>query len=116
MRWTSYLVVIAVALGLAACGTTEVPRSTGVPGYKVGTPYQVNGVWYYPAEDFDYDQTGIASWYGPGFHGGTTANGEAYDMNAETAAHKTLPFNVCVDVQNRDNGEVLQALALPLCR
>lgn len=108
MRWTSYVVVIGIALGLAACGTTEAPRSTGVPGYKVGNPYQVNGVWYYPAEDFNYDQTGIASWYGPGFHGGTTANGEAYDMNAETAAHKTLPMPSLVEVTNLENGRRIQ--------
>lgn len=41
---------------------------------------------------------GIASWYGPGFHGNRTANGEVYDMNAFTAAHKTLPFNTWVKV------------------
>ncbi|MGE5146979.1 MAG: septal ring lytic transglycosylase RlpA family protein [Candidatus Eiseniibacteriota bacterium] len=108
MRWTSAIVVIAVALGLAACGTTEAPRSTGVPGYKIGNPYQVNGVWYYPSEDFNYDETGIASWYGPGFHGGTTANGEPYDMNAETAAHKTLPMPSLVEVTNLENGRRIQ--------
>lgn len=41
---------------------------------------------------------GIASWYGPGFHGNTTANGEKYNMFAFTAAHKTLPFNTWVKV------------------
>ena len=49
-------------------------------------------------------ERGIASWYGPGFHGRTTANGETYDMNAMTAAHKTLPFDTVVEVRNRDNG------------
>ena len=60
--------------------------------YKVGKPYQVAGVWYYPLEDYGYREEGIASWYGPGFHGKRTANGEVYDMNALTAAHKTLPM------------------------
>ena len=49
-------------------------------------------------------QRGIASWYGPGFHGRQTANGETYDMGAMTAAHKTLPFDTVVEVRNRDNG------------
>lgn len=51
-----------------------------------------------------FEQTGIASWYGPGFHGKTTANGETYDMEAMTAAHKKLPFGSIVEVRNRDNG------------
>lgn len=48
--------------------------------------------------------TGVASWYGPDFHGKATANGEIYDMDALTAAHRTLPFNTVVLVENRDNG------------
>ncbi len=51
-----------------------------------------------------YDQVGIASWYGPGFHGKRTANGEIYDMYAMTAAHKTLPFNTIVRVVDLDTG------------
>jgi rare lipoprotein A len=49
--------------------------------------------------------TGTASWYGPNFHGKTTANGETYDQNALTAAHRTLPFNTVVKVTNLDNGK-----------
>jgi rare lipoprotein A len=108
MRWTCHAVIIGVALGLAACGSTGPSRVPTSGGYKIGNPYQVNGVWYYPAEDFNYDETGIASWYGPGFHGGTTANGEPYDMNAETAAHKTLPMPSEVEVTNLDNGRRIQ--------
>jgi rare lipoprotein A len=48
-------------------------------------------------------QTGIASWYGHDFHGKRTANGEIYDMNKLTAAHKYLPFHTLVEVENRDN-------------
>lgn len=47
---------------------------------------------------------GIASWYGPGFHGRSTANGERFDMHGMTAAHKTLPFNTTVRVTNVRNG------------
>ena len=49
-------------------------------------------------------ERGIASWYGPGFHGRQTANGETYDMRAMTAAHRTLPFDTVVEVRNLDNG------------
>jgi len=49
--------------------------------------------------------TGKASWYGPGFHGKRTANGERYDMDDLTAAHRTLPFGTRVKVTRRDTGQ-----------
>lgn len=52
-------------------------------------------------------QAGIASWYGPDFHGKTTANGETYNMNDFTAAHRTLPFNTVVRVSNQSNGKTV---------
>jgi len=52
-----------------------------------------------------YYEVGIASWYGPGFHGNRTANGEIYDMFALTAAHKTLPFGTIVKVVDLDTGK-----------
>ena len=55
--------------------------------------------WMAPEE-----QIGIASWYGPGFHGNKTANGEVFDMNARTAAHRTLPFGTLVRVTRLDTG------------
>jgi rare lipoprotein A len=76
--------------------------------YKIGKPYQVEGVWYYPAEDYAYVQEGVASWYGADFHGKSTANGEKYDMNALTAAHTTLPMPSVVKVTNLENGRVLK--------
>jgi len=51
-----------------------------------------------------WSERGIASWYGPGFNGRKTANGETYDMDAMTAAHKELPFGTVVRVKNLDNG------------
>jgi rare lipoprotein A len=66
--------------------------------------------------------TMLASWYGPGFHGRTTANGERYDMHGLTAAHKTLPFGTqlrvcyqgCVDVRINDRGPYIGARELDL--
>ena len=72
--------------------------------YKVGDPYTINGITYTPEEDFSYRETGIASWYGPGFHAKSTANGEDYDQDLLTAAHKTLPLPSFVRVTNLDNG------------
>ncbi len=80
----------------------QLPRQRGI--YKVGDPYQVAGVWYYPKPDPSYDQTGIASWYGEEFHGRPTANGEYYDMNLVSAAHQTLPLPSLVRVTNLENG------------
>ncbi len=55
-------------------------------------------------DDMRILDTGIASWYGPDFHGRATANGETYNMNDLTAAHRTLPFNTMLRVENLDNG------------
>ncbi len=110
------------ALLVSACAETqlvihsakEISGSTGASGvgttkgsYKVGNPYQIQGTWYYPAENFEYVETGISSWYGPKFHGKMTANGETYDMNALTAAHRTLPMPSIVRVINLSNGRSL---------
>ena len=98
----------------AAAVTTPVARYSpqGVPigdggVYKVGNPYVIDGVTYHPREEPNYDETGIASWYGDQFHAKLTANGETYDMNSVTAAHKTLPLPSYVQVTNLDNGRSL---------
>ncbi len=83
------------------------PRAPAAGAVKIGKPYQVYGIWYYPADDRDYDEKGLASWYGPGFHALDTANGERYDQDALTAAHKTLPMPSYVEVENLDNGRRL---------
>ncbi|AWN44044.1 septal ring lytic transglycosylase RlpA family protein [Methylobacterium durans] len=49
-------------------------------------------------------QSGVASWYGPGFHGRRTANGERFNTHALTAAHRSLPFGTQVRVTNKSNG------------
>ncbi len=83
----------------------EYTKSKGY--YKVGSPYTIKGKRYYPAVNYGYDKTGIASWYGPNFHGKTTANGEKFDQNEMTAAHKTLPLPSIVRVTNLENGKSL---------
>ena len=82
-------------------------RETDSIVYKIGKPYSINGVWYYPKVDYDYTETGIASWYGPNFHGKKTANGEVFDMNRVSAAHRTLPMPSIVRVTNLDSGRAL---------
>ena len=75
--------------------------------YKVGLPYKIKGRWYYPEEDFAYVEEGIASWYGEAFHNKMTANGAIFNMNALTAAHRTLPMPSIVRVTNLENGRTL---------
>jgi rare lipoprotein A len=112
------LVVLAGA-SLAACATVQPKYATrggsapgaGAPaagGYKVGQPYQVAGIWYVPKEQPNYDETGIASWYGDAFQMKATANGEVFDMNQFSAAHTTLPLPSIVEVTNLDNGKTLR--------
>jgi len=71
--------------------------------YKIGQPYQINGITYIPKIDNDYSKVGIASWYGPNFHNRLTANGEVFDQELVSAAHKTLPLPSIVSVKNLEN-------------
>ncbi|KJS35107.1 MAG: hypothetical protein VR70_16365 [Rhodospirillaceae bacterium BRH_c57] len=115
-------VIVAACAGLlGACAETTLAVHTAktlsgpsasagadqIGSYKVGKPYQIAGTWYYPKEEYAYREEGMASWYGPGFHGKMTANGEPYDQNAMTAAHRTLPMPSMVRVTNLDNGRSL---------
>ncbi len=84
---------------------TPIPSSSKSKGtFKVGSPYKIAGKWYKPKETYSYEQTGVASWYGPNFHGKKTANGETFDMYEPTAAHKTLQMPSLVRVTNLENG------------
>jgi rare lipoprotein A len=107
------LCLLVLATALAGCGSapgsgTGQPRGHVQGQYKVGPPYQIDGVWYYPHEDWSYDETGIASWYGEAFNGKLTANGEIFDLNGLSAAHRTLPMPCVVQVTNLENGRVLK--------
>ncbi len=86
-------------------GTASVPRDE--PRARYGNPpfYEVGGHRYVVLPTAaGYVEQGIASWYGPDFHGGRTATGETYDMNAMTGAHPTLPLPAWVRVTNLENG------------
>ena len=100
------LPVLAALLLLGGCGTKTKPwRTGGVVGSK---PYTIRGKTYYPLQSArGFIEEGTASWYGPGFHGKRTANGETYDMHAMTAAHKILPLGTIVRVTNKQNGRSL---------
>lgn len=110
LRFLCLGTLIAAAALLAGCASRPPApvEATVHSGYKIGAPYQIDGVWYYPAEDFSYDETGIASWYGEDFHGKYTANGEVFNLNALTAAHRTLPMPSIVQVTNLENGRSIR--------
>src|SRR5438034_10922677 len=112
--------VIALSFALAHCGQAP-SNKYGVPAsprvvedgepvpkgggrYSVGKPYSINGRTYVPAESPAYRGEGIASWYGPDFHGLLTANGEVYDMHAISAAHTTMPLPSYARVTHLANG------------
>ena len=96
--------VALLAICLAACGSSGGKGVAQRGAYKIGAPYKIDGVTYTPQEEFNHVETGVASWYGPGFHGKSTANGEPYDQSARTAAHRTLQMPSIVRVTNLDNG------------
>ena len=101
---------LLLAAGLAACGSSHRGGASGSGAatqsgtYKIGASYKIDGVTYTPKEEFNRTETGVASWYGPGFHGKSTANGERYDQSDRTAAHRTLQMPAVVRVTNLDNG------------
>lgn len=110
-------IALALIVVLSGCAETQLFATSTkrvqsaddgqVSYYKVGNAYEINDKWYYPAEDWEYDETGIASWYGPNFHGKQTANGEIFDQEQLTAAHRTLPMPSLVRVTNLKNGRSL---------
>src|SRR6266404_7007213 len=113
--WSLPVLLAAIGLLLAGCAGSPAPSTSahksryqvGRPSYQVA-PYQINGVWYNPKVDYGYDETGTASWYGPGFDRQPTSNGEIYDMNQLSAAHKTLPLPSVVEVTNLQNGRAVR--------
>lgn len=117
-----FIILILAAVIVSGCTTIEVAvdlakkynktaaTETPVvaePRYKIGNPYEVKGIWYYPERNLNYDETGIASWYGDQFAGKLTANGEIFEPDIVSAAHKTLPMPSAVRVINLENGRSL---------
>ena len=114
------LSILICVLLLSACAQTElashVAKKTEIFGadvqtvstskgtFKTGRTYRIKGRSYTPKETYDFTETGMASWYGPNFHGKKTANGEIYDQYALTAAHKTLQMPSIIKVTNLENG------------
>ncbi len=87
----------------AAPPARSAPTTGRIPGTQ--KPYVIDGKTYYPLPSAEgYTETGIASWYGNPFHGRKTSNGEIYNMYDWTAAHKTLPMNTRLLVENLGNG------------
>ena len=112
-------VVLAGALVLASCGTTDA-RDDGLANaraplldevadfpVKIGDPYEVDGVTYTPRDVASYDEVGYASWYGEEMAGGSTANGERFVPDGISAAHKTLPLPSYVEVTALDTGRTI---------
>ncbi len=118
----NFSIVLMTGAALAACATPQPRYSSRITApevaqspsfqsggrYKVGEPYQVAGIWYVPKEQPNYDETGMASWYGEAFNLQPTANGETFDMSVISAAHPTLPLPSIVEVTNLDNGKTLK--------
>ncbi len=110
MKYMQYSCLLILLLLLAACGTptshvpvVDTPSQAGLEYTQ--RAYEIYGQRYQPIPNADgFAEQGLASWYGKDFHGRKTSNGEIYDMHAMTAAHKTLPMNVYLQVTNLDNG------------
>lgn len=112
LRCAFGLFIIAFLGGCSGFSLFGSGGNVGKPGksvgqYKVGSPYKINGVMYKPQEFDTFSETGIASWYGPGFHGKRTANGEVFDTGELTAAHRVLPMPSLVKVTNLENGRAV---------
>jgi rare lipoprotein A len=104
----------ALALMVSSCVTPPEPLPPPPPApvaksvYRVGPPYQINGVYYYPKAELDADETGIAMVYAPDTALTLTANGEAFDQNAVAGAHRTLALPTIVQVANLENGRFIR--------
>ena len=100
--------LLLAAVLLAGCGSRDTSwRKGGVPGSK---PYTVRGKTYYPLKSaHGFVEEGVASWYGPGFHGKKTASGERFNQYNISAAHKILPLGTEVRVTNQvEDGDVVR--------
>lgn len=96
-----HLSFLFISIILTSC--TPRTHVTGI--CKSCKPYVIKGRTYYPQKYYDYDETGIASWYGGRFHGQKAAHGGIYNMHQLTAAHRTLPLPSVVEVVNLKNGK-----------
>ena len=100
------IVTIFLAFFISSCGVTSRGRKPSSAAI-VSAPTAIS-VSKMSKKDMSALESGVASWYGQKFHGRLTANGETYNMDGFTAAHRTLPFNTVVIVENLDNGKTVQ--------
>lgn len=107
-RCARTLLVLLFCTLLGGCGLLNFDLFGPPPGGPYGKPYTVRGKTYYPLLSAKgFKETGVASWYGPGFHGRLTANGERFNMHALTAAHTRLPLGTRVRVTHLGTGASL---------
>ncbi len=92
-------VSLIALLALVACQPSRPPE----PHYVLGDAYAAGGVWYYPHETFDAEETGLATVYS-GSHPPLTTDGEAFDESAMAGAHQTLQLPAVVRITDLDNG------------
>jgi rare lipoprotein A (peptidoglycan hydrolase) len=102
--------IIFVAFALGGCSTTVTEKANDKLCTGTKRPYKVMGSWYTPQEHYNYKEEGVASWYGPRFHGKPKSCGEIFNMHGVSAAHKTLPIPSVVRVTNVRNGTSVKLL------
>lgn len=93
-------VILFISTAVVGCTTMRTPIGPTCVSCK---PYYCRGSWHYPQTYYEYNEIGLASWYGDDFHGKSKATGEPFNKNAFTAAHKTLPIPSIVRVTNLRN-------------
>ncbi|MDK2792239.1 MAG: rare lipoprotein [Deferribacteres bacterium] len=107
-KFIKAFLLLFLLLNIFACGTKlqKVPPKSSYSEAVYGKPYIIRGIKYYPLKSVkEFEQYGLASWYGKEEHGKLTATGEKFDMFDLTAAHKTLPLGSMVLVKNLENGK-----------
>lgn len=116
------LLILSLVACLSSCksthssssGSSKICKNSYDKSYKghvhVGNPYKVKNKTYTPKLERSYDEIGIASWYGHKFHCRKTANGETFDKNQLSGAHKTLPLPSVVKVTNLSNNNSVNVI------
>jgi len=99
------IIVFLLLVGCAGGGPSGPRTPLGGIGKGSTNSYYCRGEWHYPQKFYEYDETGLASWYGPGFHGKPKPYGEKFNMHGISAAHRTLPLPTVVKVTNLQNGK-----------
>ena len=116
MKFRSMATLAFGAMVISSCSSVDdrptrvaTPQSRAVADYpvKLGEPYQLDGQTYTPADVLNYDEVGYASWYGAEFEGRPTANGELFDPDYISGAHRTLPLPSYVEVTALDTGRTI---------